>query len=184
VGDRLFAYAVALVAAGANEALLTLSLGNPSPGPEMLRGWMAALPLLLACDVTVQLARRLLGRVGRWAAAAALAVLLLVPPVLAPYRDFVAADSLRLPPEEEGKPELALMTALPIIWGEGGAFDPNSRRPAAIGRCRRNSKSTRSTRSTRRICAASAFFFSRSRAGWRRRSSSPSMRGCGAGNAW
>jgi hypothetical protein len=127
VGDRLFAYAVALVAAGANEALLILSLGNPSPAPEMLRGWSAALPLLLACDVAMQLARRLLGRAGRWAAAAAVAVLLLVPPVLAPYRDFVAADSLRLPPGETRKPDVAVMTALPIIWGEGGAFDPNSR---------------------------------------------------------
>ncbi|HEY0147452.1 MAG TPA: Gldg family protein [Allosphingosinicella sp.] len=52
-------------------------------------------------------------------AAAALAAVLLA---LSAYR---AEDAPRT--SSLSKPNVLLMTALPLVWGEGGAFDPNSR---------------------------------------------------------
>jgi hypothetical protein len=60
--------------------------------------------------------------------ALALALLLLTPIGLRPYEALI----LDPPPKPKAqRPELMLMTALPIVWGEGGAFDPGSRPAAA-----------------------------------------------------
>jgi hypothetical protein len=57
-----------------------------------------------------------------------LAVLLALFPVRQAHEGLVA------PPPSAAvgtKPQVLLMTALPLVWGEGGAFDPNSR-PAGL----------------------------------------------------
>jgi hypothetical protein len=43
----------------------------------------------------------------------------------------LALSSPAFPAEAQVKPAVALMTALPLVWGEGGAFDPKSR-PSAM----------------------------------------------------
>lgn len=121
--SRLLFYALALLLAAASETLLVLALGARSPWVETLRGLAAGALLLVPMDVAVQLGRRW-GRVGLVAAAAALAALLLVPGVLRPH------EALLLPAraaQSAEKPVLMMMTGLPIVWGEAGPFDPNSR---------------------------------------------------------
>lgn len=124
---RLAAYAAFLLLAGLSESHLMLRLGNPGPWAEMLRGWAAGVATLAAADASINLARRR-GRGWGVAAAAVLAAVLALPPVRHGYEQAIAAP---VPRAAGAKPEVMLMTALPLIWGEGGAFDPNSR-PAAI----------------------------------------------------
>lgn len=121
---RLLFPALALGLAGVGESLFLLGLGAMAPWPEMLRGLAGGLLLALAFDLLIQLLLRL-SRWGRWIGAAAIAVLLLVPGSLRPYESLVLAESAHSP--DPARPELMLMTALPIVWGEGGAFDPSSR---------------------------------------------------------
>jgi hypothetical protein len=128
-GWRVAAYAAALLLAGLNEALYMLRLGNPDPWAEMLRGIAASALLLIPTDLLIQLAQRRLARLGRILAGFGLALLLLIPGVRIPFEAIVLpGDRATAPPT---RPPLLLMTALPIIWGEGGAFDPNSRPAAA-----------------------------------------------------
>jgi hypothetical protein len=125
---RAAAYSAFLLLAGLSESHLMLRLGNPDPWAEMLRGWAAGAVVALLADALLSLARR---RGRRWslAAAAALAVLPALPPVRQAYEQVIAEP---LPPASSiPKPQVLLMTALPMVWGEGGAFDPNSR-PAAL----------------------------------------------------
>ena len=125
---RAGVYAAFLSVAGLSESFAMLRLGNPEPWAEMLRGWVAGAAVALIVDVALALARR---RGRRWAAAAAavLACLLAVPAVRDGYRAAVAEPLPAAPASP--KPEVLLMSALPLVWGEGGAFDPASR-PAAI----------------------------------------------------
>ena len=125
---RAAAYALALAVAGVAESLLLLALGG-EPWPEMLRGWAAGALTALVIDLLLRIGRRIGGRVGQSAAAAVAVLLLVVPGALRPY------EALALGPtatrEPEAKPLLLLMTGLPIVWGEGGPLDPNSRPAAA-----------------------------------------------------
>ena len=126
---RVAAYAAALLAAGLSESLYLVGLGNPDPWPEMVRILGGSALVLAVADPVLRLARLRIGKLAQAAVAAALAALLFLPGVLKPYRAILAA-----PPAEEArgaKPELVLMTALPIIWGEGDVFSLNSR-PAGI----------------------------------------------------
>jgi hypothetical protein len=125
---RATAYAAFLLLAGVAESFYMRGLGNPHPWAETLRGWAAGGLVALAADLLLAIAARL----GRWqavAAACALAAVLALPPIGSAHERFVAG------PEPAGpaavRPPVLLMTALPLIWGEGGAFDPNSR-PAAV----------------------------------------------------
>ena len=80
-------------------------------------------------DLAMQ-AGRPFGRTGAAAAAALLFLLLFAPPVQRLWERAALAD-LAPSPAAGQKPPLMLMTALPIVWGEGGAFDPASRPAAA-----------------------------------------------------
>jgi hypothetical protein len=129
LGDRLLFYAGALLLAAASETLLLLGLGASNPWPQALRGLAGGAALLLVFDIVFQLGRRLLGRWARPILTLALALLLLTPRGLRGYDLIVLGDT-----EQKAaavRPDLMLMTALPIIWGEKGAFDPGSRPAAA-----------------------------------------------------
>lgn len=122
---RLGSYALALGLAGVAESLFLLGLGAANPWPEMLRGLLAGAILVLLFDAGLQLGRRLFGQVGLALGVAAGLALLLVPGGLRWYEALVIGESA--PSPETQRPALMLMTGLPIVWGEGGAFDPGSR---------------------------------------------------------
>jgi hypothetical protein len=117
-------YGVALLAASLGETLLVLETGNPDPWPELLRGLAATLLLLGAADLVVQAAQRR-RRLAGWVAGAVLALVFLVPAVRSGW-EAVAIGPGDGPPADR-RPRLLLMTSLPIVWGEYGAFDPRSR---------------------------------------------------------
>jgi hypothetical protein len=125
--DRTLLYAITLLLAFAGESVLLLALGASDPWSGGLRGLLAGAVAALAFDLLAQAGRRL-GRAGLLAASAAGLALLLVPGAMRPYEAVVLGPAE--PPSGASKPELMLFTALPIIWGERGAFDPNAR-PAA-----------------------------------------------------
>ena len=122
---RILFYSLALLLAAPAETLLLLGFGAGNPFPEAGRGLLAGALIAAVADLVVQLARRMLGRRGTVAGAAILIGLLLLPGSLTPYERIVLAPDPA--PSAAARPELMLMTALPIIWGEGGAFDPRSR---------------------------------------------------------
>ncbi|HZG09983.1 MAG TPA: Gldg family protein [Allosphingosinicella sp.] len=124
---RIAAYVLFLLLAGGSEALAVLRLGNPGPWPEMLRGWGAGAAAAAVAEAVFGAVRP--GR-RRWiaATAAVLAVAAAAPPVRGLALALVEPSR---PPAAERKPAVMLMTALPMVWGEGGAFDPGSR-PAAL----------------------------------------------------
>lgn len=126
--ERLATYMLALLVAGLSESLLLLSLGG-NPWVEMIRGWAAGAALAAAFDLLVQGGRRLAGGWGQLAAAAAGAALLVLPGALRPYEMLALGSTAAA--EAADKPPLLLMTGLPLVWGEGGAFDPSSRPAAA-----------------------------------------------------
>jgi hypothetical protein len=126
--SRLALYAVSLAGAGLSESLLIAGMGG-EPWRDMVRGWGAGALAALAFDLLVQLGRRLGGRVGQSAAAAAGVLALVVPGATRPYEAVALGDTRSRP--AASKPELLLMTGLPIIWGEAGPFDPGSRPAAA-----------------------------------------------------
>ncbi|HEY5721362.1 MAG TPA: Gldg family protein [Allosphingosinicella sp.] len=117
-------YAVALLAISLGETLLVRAVGNPAPWTELVRGFGASLLVLAAADLFVQSARRR-RRLAGWIAAAALALALMIPAVRSGW------DAVAMGPGDGRpaghKPRLLLMTSLPIVWGEYGAFDPRSR---------------------------------------------------------
>ena len=123
--DRLLFYAGALLLASACETLLLLGLGASNPWPQMLRGLAGGAALLLAFEMAFQLGRKLLGGWGRAVFTVALALLFLTPFGLRGY-DLIVLGSTEQKAAEV-RPDLMLMTALPIIWGEKGAFDPTGR---------------------------------------------------------
>lgn len=133
--QRALFYALALALAAVGESLLLEWLGG-APWREALRGVAAGAALALVLDLLVQLGGRLGGRIGRAAAVAAGVLLLVFPGALRPYEALVLGDT---GPEEEAaaKPELTLMTGLPLVWGETGPFDPASRPAAAYAALRR-----------------------------------------------
>jgi hypothetical protein len=126
---RLLFYSGALLLAAACETLLLLGLGASSPWPQMLRGLAGGAALLLIFDAVLQLGRKLPGRWARPVLTALLALLLLTPFGLRGYDRIVLGGA----DEKQAavRPDLMLVTALPIIWGEKGAFDPSSRPAAA-----------------------------------------------------
>jgi hypothetical protein len=121
---RILFYLLALGIAGLAESLLLIALGG-NPWLEMLRGWAAGAIAAAVADGLVQLGGRFVGRIGRVAGAALGFTLLLVPHAQAPYETIaLGATGPRSAPQ---KPALLLMTALPLVWGETGPFDPDSR---------------------------------------------------------
>jgi hypothetical protein len=127
--DRLLFYAAALLLAATSETLLLLGLGASDPWPQTLRGLAGGAALLLVFDLVFQTGARLFGRWARPVLTVALALLLVTPFGLRGYDLIVLGDTDRK--AAAARPDLMLMTALPIIWGEGGAFDPSSRPAAA-----------------------------------------------------
>ena len=127
---RLLHYAAFLASAGLGASVYLLWLGNGAPWPEMLRGWVAAVLLLLLIDPLLALARKRFGAPGVAVAAIAIAAILATPPATALYRNVLVRMAPK-PAQSAARPRLLLMTALPLVWGEGGAFDPESRPAAA-----------------------------------------------------
>ncbi|HYG30005.1 MAG TPA: hypothetical protein VD887_07305 [Allosphingosinicella sp.] len=118
-------YAAALALAAAAETMLVDSLGAGEPWSEMLRGLGAGAAVALVADLAVQMGRRWRQRAGPILAASAL-VALLGAGAMRPYE--ALALGATTPRAQRGpKPPLLLMTGLPLVWGEGGAFDPDSR---------------------------------------------------------
>ena len=132
--ERAAFYASALALAAVSESLLLVGLGG-APWREALRGFAAGAALAALFDLLVQLGGRLSGRLGRAVAAAAGAALLIVPGALRPFEAMVLGDTRAT--EAAMKPELVLMTGLPLVWGEGGPFDPASRPAAAYSALQR-----------------------------------------------
>jgi hypothetical protein len=123
---RLFLYAATLAIAAAGETMLLLKMGAIDPWPEMLRGLAVGAAAAAISDVAVQALRRWRPRLGSLAALLLLGGLLFLASGTRPYEALVTGPTA--PREAAGpKPRLLLMTALPIVWGAGGAFDPNSR---------------------------------------------------------
>ena len=127
-------YLAALAAAGLAESFFLAALGG-RPWLEMLRGWAAGLVLAIAIDLLIQLGRHLAGRPGRWAAAVLALATLLIPGGLRPYE--AVAIGPTEPRASAERPLLLLLTGLPLVWGEGGAFDPASRPAAAYSALQR-----------------------------------------------
>jgi hypothetical protein len=122
---RAIFYAAALIAAGSAETILIGSLGARDPWLEMLRGLAGGAAVALAADLAIQAARRWRPRLGTLVAAAALGALLAAG-AMRPYEALVLGPTA--PRMQAGpKPALLLMTSLPLVWGQGGAFDPASR---------------------------------------------------------
>jgi hypothetical protein len=121
---RFAFYASCLALAGLAETILLLSLGATDPWRGMLLGLAAGAGLAVAADLVVQLARRLIPRAGA-AAGAVLLLALFAAGALRPYEAVVLRPTRTA--EAVERPALLLMTALPLVWGEGGAFDPASR---------------------------------------------------------
>jgi hypothetical protein len=127
---RWLFYALALLAVGIAETALLVMLGAASPWGELVRGTIAGAAIAVAADAAVQGGRRLVGAAAGTAAAVLLAgILLSIPGAMRPYEAAVLGLERRT--QKGPLPPLALMTALPIVWGEGGAFDPRSRPAAA-----------------------------------------------------
>jgi hypothetical protein len=125
-GRRILLYSATLAIAAAGETVLVLGLGAPDPWPEMLRGLALGIAAAAVADLAVQRLRRWRPRLGTLAAFLLLGALLALANGTRPYEALVVGPTA--PREAAGpKPPLLLMTALPIVWGEGGAFDPNSR---------------------------------------------------------
>ena len=125
--ERIGFYVLALLLAGLSESLFLIGLGAGDPWPEAARGLAAGAVLLIVIEGALRLGR-LVGRWGGAGAAAALAALFLVPGLLAPYEAVVLGPARA---KATGKQDLMLLTGLPLVWGETGPLDPNSRPPAS-----------------------------------------------------
>lgn len=125
VQQRLVFYSLFFGLAAASETVFLLGLGASDPWPEMARGLMGGAGLALVLDIVFQLLRRVAPSTG-WRVVGftgVAAFMLTTPFALVPYERMI------IPREESPagpRPDLMLMTALPIIWGEKGAFDPAS----------------------------------------------------------
>ncbi len=93
-------------------------------------------------------------------------MLFVLPGGLRPYEAVVMAGAGG--PEAAEKPDLMLLTALPLVWGELGPLDASSRPAAAFRSLEREFASGRWTCSTAPASAPERSFFWRSRARSRR----------------
>ena len=125
---RILFYGLALVLAGSAESVLLVSLGG-HPWVELGRGWAAGGLAAAFIDLVVQLGIRR-GCLGQALATALIVMLLVVPGGQRPY-EWIALGPTRDRPAES-RPPLMLMSALPLVWGETGPFDPASRPAAAF----------------------------------------------------
>lgn len=120
---RLLFYGAALGLAAASETGLLLGLGAQGPWAEALRGLAGGAAAAAVADLLVQGGRRWRPRLG-----AALGALLFGLAFAAGgargYEAVVLGGGAPRPAAD--RPPLLLMTSLPIVWGEGGAFDPAS----------------------------------------------------------
>lgn len=121
--ERWAAYALALVAATLGESLLTIMLGGPPDIMALLRQLGLSLAFVALADLVLQLVRRRAGRIVTLVVAFALLILASV----APLREGAVALALSGPPRAAAAAaptrRLAILTALPIIWGEGDVTD-------------------------------------------------------------
>jgi hypothetical protein len=127
--ERLLLYGLALLLALLAESAMLLMLGATDPWSAGLRGLMAGAGLALVFDMLVRLGRRF-GRAGLAGALVLGVAVLLVPGALRPYEALVLGTAPPLPTGP--KPDLMLLTGLPLIWGEAGPFEPQSRPAAAL----------------------------------------------------
>jgi hypothetical protein len=127
--QRLSFYAAALTLATVSQWILLWQMGGTGIVAMVLRGLAAGALLWLVIDLTVQAAYHRLGRWGLTVAAALIVLVYVLPGAMRPYEALALGTDRQ--PEAGEKPQLMLMTGLPIIWGEGGAFDPESRPAAA-----------------------------------------------------
>jgi hypothetical protein len=127
--ERIVLYGAALLLAMVSQTLFLGTLGASNPLPDAARGLLAGALLILAIDLIIQLGRRFLRRLGRALGAAALVMLFLLPGGLRPYEAVVMAGAART---QAAKPDLMLLTALPLVWGELGPLDASSRPAAAF----------------------------------------------------
>lgn len=122
---RIALYLGALLLAAGCELVLLLALGARPPWGELLRGLAGGAAVALVADVVIQAARRWRRIAGAALAAAALFAALALG-AARPYEALVLGRTAPL--EQPGpRPPLLVLTALPLAWGEGGAFDPESR---------------------------------------------------------
>ena len=126
---RLGFYSAALLVAALSESLFLLGLGASSPWPEAGRGLAAGAALALVLDLMLGAGARLGGKAGRWAAAALLLILLAFPAMHRPYEAILIGGGGKA--RSADKPDLMLLSALPLVWGEKGPLDPGSRPAAA-----------------------------------------------------
>ena len=125
--SRFIFYVLALGLAGVSESLLLIGLGG-EPWIEMLRGWAAGALGAAVIDFIIQLGFRR-GCLGQTLATALVLLLLLVPGGQLVYEAIAIGPSAARPQTE--RPPLLLMSGLPLVWGEGGPFDPASQPAAA-----------------------------------------------------
>lgn len=125
---RLVFYGTALALAAAAETILVLALGAERPWGEAARGLLGGAAVAAVADLLIQLARRWRPRLGAAAGAFLFGLLFVVGGVRA-YESVLVGRAE--PVAAAVRPPLLLMTSLPIVWGEGGAFDPASRPAAA-----------------------------------------------------
>jgi len=123
--ERSLFYLLALLVAAAAEILLVLHLGAVQPCAEAACGILAGLLVAGAADLAAQLGRRLWGRAGTGLALALVLLLFLLPAGPRLYERVLLPAAGAAP--GGSKPGLMLMTGLPLVWGEAGPLDPNSR---------------------------------------------------------
>lgn len=128
--ERIAVYGSALLLAMASQSLFLAALGASNPLPEAARGLLAGALLILAIDIVIQVGRRFLGRLGRTIAVAVAAVLFILAGGLRPYETLVMGGAAGT--EARAKPDLMLLTALPLLWGELGPLDSRSKPAAAF----------------------------------------------------
>lgn len=116
--ERVIGYGIALVVAGLAEALLVWRLGAPAPWIDGVRAIGAGILLVIVLDGLTAIARRIERRAGLLLAGALGTGFLLLP---GPLRLF---ERIALGPEQPAplgaKPELLLLSGLPLAWSERG----------------------------------------------------------------
>ncbi|SFS11412.1 hypothetical protein [Sphingomonas jatrophae] len=114
---RITALGIGLLLALSAELALVTSLGAPPPLGQALRAALAGLVLGLALDGAVRLGRALDRRAGPALGAVAALALLFVPGVVDLHERLVLTPE---PIAAADRPAVALLTGLPLVWGESG----------------------------------------------------------------